>query len=390
MITAGDDRVGAATLPDRLGRLALAVIDHRTGRVPRPAWCTYLVCNRCNARCGMCDSWRLPRGRELSPEAVSRVFTELGPLDVVRLSGGEPFLREDLAEVAVAVHEAARPLVLHVTTNGSLPERVLRFAAGFPAPRRLRFLVSFDGMPTTHDESRGKAVTFARALETVRGLVALRAEGLDVSANHTVISRRSLEDHDALRDTLGALGVEVQVVLAYAETAMYAVSRRGTRADDLASHDRYPLHPALAGADCAGFVERLARDAERLSPALRAAKRYYLDGLHQRLTGVARPAPRPRCVALRSHVRLLPNGDVPVCQFNTEIVGNLTTQRLDDLWRSQLAAEHRAWVDACRGCWAECEVIPSGIYTGDLLHHTAARAARRAIGGAKRGRGPRT
>ena len=27
----------------------------------------------------------------------------------------------------------------------------------------------------------------------------------------------------------------------------------------------------------------------------------------------------------------------------------------------------RGWVDRCPGCWAECEVVPNAIYTGDVL-----------------------
>ena len=72
--------------------LPLRILDNRAGRVPKPSWCTFLVCNRCNARCSMCDSWKLPRGRELTPDEVFAAFSKLGDLDVVRLSGGEPFL----------------------------------------------------------------------------------------------------------------------------------------------------------------------------------------------------------------------------------------------------------------------------------------------------------
>jgi pyruvate-formate lyase-activating enzyme len=65
--------------------------------VPRPGWCTYLVTYRCNARCGMCDSWRMKPGTELAPSDVARVFERIGALDIVRLSGGEPFLRAPFA-----------------------------------------------------------------------------------------------------------------------------------------------------------------------------------------------------------------------------------------------------------------------------------------------------
>lgn len=365
----------------RAFRLALSVLQNRLGAVPRPSWCTYLVTYRCNARCRMCDSWRLRPGEELTPAQVERVFSRLGRLDVVRLSGGEPFLRADLPDIAEAVLRASRPAVIHVTTNGSAPDRIVDFARGFSVPRRLRFMVSFDGLPDEHDRNRGRDVTFDTALESVRRLAELRpALGLEVSANHTVISPQSLADSEALNARLAALGVDVHSVLAYRDSAMYGAKRRGTRAEDLISRG-YPLHPALEGADVIGFVDReLARTSALRSAALRFGKRYYLRGLRARLAlrrpaegraasagGDGRPSPNPRCVALRSHVRLLPDGRVPVCQFNTETVGSLLTQTLDEVWSGAAANASRAWVDACPGCWAECEVMPSALYSGDFF-----------------------
>jgi MoaA/NifB/PqqE/SkfB family radical SAM enzyme len=74
-------------------------------------------------------------------------------------------------------------------------------------------------------------------------------------------------------------------------------------------------------------------------------------------------------VALRSHLRLLPDGRVPVCQFNTETVGNVLHQSFEEVWHGMNARSSRQWVDACPGCWAECEVLPSALFSGDLLVH---------------------
>ncbi len=346
-----------------------SVAHNRLGAVPRPRWCTYLVTYRCNARCGMCDSWRLKPGSELSLAEVATVFGKLGKLDVVRLSGGEPFLREDFAALAAVVLSAADPLVLHVTTNGSFPERVESFARALATPR-LRVMVSLDGLAAEHDRNRGANVTFELAAETIERL---RALGVKVSVNHTVITPQSLADAAPLRARFAALGIDVHTVLAYADSAMYGIKLRGKRAEALVASPRYPLHPALAGADVIGFVDdELAALGSIADRGTRLAKRYYLDGLRARLRDGEVPR-GPKCVALRSHVRLLPDGSVPVCQFNTERVGNLVTDSWDDVWRGGAATEARQWVDACRGCWAECEVLPSAIYTGDLLRALVSR-----------------
>lgn len=98
----------------------------------------------------------------------------------------------------------------------------------------------------------------------------------------------------------------------------------------------------------------------------RVLKHYYLAGLESRLlAGTGQP--RPRCVALTAHLRLLPNGEVPTCQFNTRAIGNLRQADFWTLWSSALANTQRSWVARCAGCWAECEVVPNAIYSADAL-----------------------
>jgi MoaA/NifB/PqqE/SkfB family radical SAM enzyme len=307
-------------------------------------------------------------GRELTVDEVAALFTKVGRLDVVRLTGGEPFLREDLLPLAEAVQHASRPEVLHLTTNGSFPERVAELVRGFSAPGRLSVMVSVDGLAEEQERSRGAAVGLQGVMDTVERLVALRrSHGVSVSVNHTVVSPQSMRDHAPLRARFAALGVDVQTVLAYADSAMYGLKLRGKRAEHLIVPRGYPLHPALAGVDAIGFVEReLDGVAQIENPLLRWGKRYYLRGLLARLRGDEAPRPRPRCVALRSHLRLLPDGSVPVCQFNTETVGELRTGSFEAVWRGQAARAARRWVDDCPGCWAECEVMPSALYTADV------------------------
>lgn len=353
----------------RILPLISSIFKNRRRAVPRPSWCTYLVCFRCNARCQMCDSWRMKPGSELTPEQVRTVFDKIGRLDVVRLSGGEPFLRVDFPEVAESVLAASRPGIIHITTNGSYPGRIVDFVKSFPQPRRLRFMVSFDGAEVEHDANRGEDVTFSLAEESVHRLLELRSRyKVPVSINHTVISGQSMADHQLLKERFEPRGVDVHTVLAYSDSAMYGYKRFGKKATDLIQETGYPLHPKLDAGDSIRFVEQQIADLRQLrDPMLRIGKSYYLNGLLARLRQVRQPKPKPACVALRSHIRILPDGSVPVCQFNTERVGNLLHQSFDEVWHGEAIRDLRQWVDNCPGCWAECEVMPSAIYTGDLL-----------------------
>ncbi len=350
-------------------KYVVAVVKNRLGAVPRPSYCTYLISYRCNARCGMCDSWRMKPGREMTVDEATEVFKRIGPLDVVRVTGGEPFMRPDLLPLVEGIMRSSSPLVLHITTNGSFPELIERFVTSFSRPSRLSIMVSVDGLDEEQRRSRGADVGLDGVIETVTRLAALRRKlGVSVSVNHTVVSPQSMADHDALCARFAALGVDVQTVLAYADSSMYGIKLRGKKATHLIVPRGYPLHPALAGVDAVGFVKRELDNVGRIvNPFLRWGKRYYLRGLLARLRGEEHAEPRPPCVALRSHVRLLPDGSVPVCQFNTETVGCLRTQSLKEVWHGEPARAARRWVDACPGCWAEGEAMPNAIYTGDLL-----------------------
>ncbi|MBQ7639150.1 MAG: GTP 3',8-cyclase MoaA [Clostridia bacterium] len=82
------------------------------------------VTQRCNFRCAYC-SVGYPDENELSPAEIAvfaRAFARAG-IKKIRLTGGEPLVRDDITEIAFAVKEAASPEIIAVTTNGYLLEK---------------------------------------------------------------------------------------------------------------------------------------------------------------------------------------------------------------------------------------------------------------------------
>ena len=69
-------------------------------KVTQPRFLTYTVTFSCNARCIMCDSWRKPSPNDLSLQEIENIFHQLPQMDAVRLTGGEPFVRRDMLEIA--------------------------------------------------------------------------------------------------------------------------------------------------------------------------------------------------------------------------------------------------------------------------------------------------
>ena len=344
--------------------IAAAILRNRLFGRDRPRMLTYAVTFTCNARCVFCDSWRKTSAGDLELPEIERIFRDLPRLDIVRLTGGEPFVRPDFPEIVrlAAVH--LDPGVLHITTNGFLTGKIVRFAESRDRSRRLDLLVSIDGLAGVHDRVRGREKAFERAIATVEALAPRQEElRLRLAVNQTVADREGAADYRRLRDRLRPLGVRNQLVMAYAASATYSVDDETVVAPrttgDFEAFGRIPVPETQA------LLDEAARDLAGAPRSVRIAKRYYLDGIRNRLVH-GRGKPNPPCVALSSHIRMLPNGDVPTCQFNTLRAGSLRREGHRQLLKSDAARKQRKWVQACPGCWAECEVLPSALFTGAI------------------------
>jgi hypothetical protein len=50
-------------------------------------------------------------------------------------------------------------------------------------------------------------------------------------------------------------------------------------------------------------------------------------------------------------------------------VGDFRSQTFEEIWFGDEIKVHRNWVKNCPGCWAECEVLPNAVYSGDIFKH---------------------
>jgi MoaA/NifB/PqqE/SkfB family radical SAM enzyme len=134
----------------------------RTDTPPSGFSVTLEVAFRCNVRCVFCSRWSDPT--DLSLDAIRDVARDMARLGsgYVSLTGGDPFVRSDIREIIDAFIDRAIPI--HINTNGVL----LRKYADFLRERAhgIRSItVSIDSPhPEVHDEIRGVAGTFRRAM----------------------------------------------------------------------------------------------------------------------------------------------------------------------------------------------------------------------------------
>lgn len=340
----------------------------RRGRSVLPRLVTYTVTFRCNARCIMCDSWKLQGHNDLKIEEVEAIFKQLPRMDGVRLTGGEPFVRQDLLEITELAIRHLKPLGIHITTNGFLTDRIVELCTKRTRKTPLQIMVSLDGLKDKHNHIRGSNVAFNCAMKTVEELSKIKNKmNLDIAVNQTIVDEEGIEHYELLKEKLRPLGVRHQMVMAYDSSATYSVERNRDVAPKQVG--QFTTFGQIDGTKLKRLFESVHADLNSLPWWARLAKSYYLKGIKERLFSDpdSTTFSNPTCVALNSHLRIFPNGDVPTCQFNSKIVGNLRETSFSEVWQSESVQSQREWVGKCPGCWAECEVLPSALYSLDLI-----------------------
>ena len=352
-------------LASRLPGFLRTMYSLRRGRVVLPRMLTYTVSFSCNARCIMCDSWKMDSPDELQAEEIERIFSQLPAMDFVRLTGGEPFVRKDLLEIAHLAQQKLKPFVIHVTTNGFLTGRIIEFCEKRKRTAPLALLVSLDGTKEKHNHIRGRESAWDAATATLRALAPRRRElRLSIAVNQTIVDADGAEEHRRLGELLREWKIDHNAVIAYKDSATYSLIREREVAPSSAGE--YTTWGEFPREQLTALLDRLEHDAKNLPIVSRIAKRYYLRGIRNRLLH-HRGDPNPRCAALNATLRMYPNGDVPTCQFNSRIAGNLRAQTFQEIWNSDVMRAQREWVRKCPGCWAEREVLPNAIYSGSIL-----------------------
>lgn len=331
-----------------------------------PRFMTYIVTFSCNARCIMCDSWKKDSPDDLTLEEIGGIFDQLPRMDAVRLSGGEPFVRRDMLDIAHMTQDKLKPYFLHITTNGFLTKRIVEFCENRRKDVPLFLLISVDGVEDKHNEVRGHKKAWDYVMKTIDALAPRRKElRLEMAINQTVVDAEGARQYQQLRDHLKPYNVRNNMVMAYDASATYSLESEIVSPSGIGELLTFG---DFTKDDIRNLIEDVESNLSDQPMHERIAQRYYLDGLRARLLDEAKtPKPNPPCVALSTHMRLFPNGDVPVCQFNTRTVGNFRKQSFEEIWWGDAIKPERDWVHGCPGCWAECEVLPNAMYTGDIL-----------------------
>lgn len=128
----------------------------------------------CNSRCKTCNIWKTKKKDELSFNDLKKFANTplFKKIKFLTLTGGEPFLRKDLADIVNLFKEKNPKLHITILTNALLPEIISNQVKKMP--RDILITMSFNGREETHDETRGVKGNFQKLLKTIKILKDLK------------------------------------------------------------------------------------------------------------------------------------------------------------------------------------------------------------------------
>jgi len=191
-----------------------SVISNVLFRKKTPISLIHFITNRCNARCSFCfidfDNPKTFAG-ELTLEEIDKMTKNMGnTLLNVNFTGGEPFARKDILEIAKTYIRNTTIQSIYITTNASLPERIINFAKeinNFDPTIELNFQISIDDLPDKHNSVRKIKNLFESCLKTYNELKALNIDKIKPSVNITVSEENCLN----IKSILNYLLYECQI-----------------------------------------------------------------------------------------------------------------------------------------------------------------------------------
>lgn len=289
------------------------------------------VTYRCDSRCNMCSIWKLSPGKELAPDEFRRLPRT--PRDV-NITGGEPFLREDIVDVVRVIDEHCRHPRIVISTNGFQRRRIMHAApALLRIGQRVGLAVSIDGIGEVHDRIRGVPGGFDKVLETLKQLKQIRYRNVRIAFTAQSDNVRHL---GAVYDLSRQFGY--QFTTSVAQNSEFYFS----------TEDNQRVAPAALEQELQYIIrkELLSFSPKRWLRAYFYAgiARYNLRG--ERALG---------CRAGRDSFFMDPVGKVYPCLTLNREIGDITVHSFEEIWRSESARRIRGAVDGCREpCWMIC------------------------------------
>ena len=291
-------------------------ITCRLSLTKTPSFIIFFVTSRCNAHCSHCF-YRSAVGApedEMGLDAIKKVAHSLRNSNTLLLTGGEPFLRDDVPELCKAFYRYGKTKKIRIATNGYFTDKVIAASLEILQEKvDLTMQVSLDAIGNAHDHLRGLAGLFERTSETILQLNSLKKQfpGLKVSVTATVSRANCGKIEEISRYVKEKFGLTLDLALVRELGVGIHGLDKASQSEIAILEDAYKLpggneleailsrrfgSPGTKKYDIAGDFARLEKETE-------------LDVIFK----AERPA--YRCLAGKTDLVIYPDGKVSLCEM---------------------------------------------------------------------------
>jgi len=151
----------------------------------KPDRAVFELTNRCNLKCKMCDIWKEEPKREFGLDLFEKIVKDraFSKIKFISLTGGEPFLMDNLEDYYSVTRKYAPNSYLDISTNGFFTSRTIKFLKNVDT-KTTSITISYDGIKS-HDTVRGQVGSAATLLKTANQ-VKKNFPGVGLSLKYTI------------------------------------------------------------------------------------------------------------------------------------------------------------------------------------------------------------
>lgn len=321
-----------------------------------PVYLVFFITNICNAKCRHCLLGNTvpttSKKEELSIDEIEKIARSMDDLMFLLPTGGQPFLRKDIAEIVKIFYRETNVRNVGIPTNGTMTEQTINFVKDVltSCPEiDLGIDVSLDGIGEVHDDIRGVKGLFEKAVTTYKELRKLERiyPNFNVNIETTVSSYNDSylnEMYDYFTRELGANTI-------FTLLTRGAPKEPATKFFDIAKYEEYAkrMEDGIKKRDLTGYYNFPFCDVINAKRVVR----------HQVIARTVRDnAYQVPCMAGRLGAAIFANGDVLPCELHTDMVlGNLKDYDYDfkKIWFSDKADKARKSIRETKCfCTYEC------------------------------------
>lgn len=311
---------------------------------PDPPFLILFITSICNLTCEHCFYWRNLNGRDdLTPDEIYALARSMGRIENLNLGGGEPFIRNEFAQICRFFIQNNGVEQIYCPTSGYFTDKTIRSLTDIlnnePTLKLFAIELSLDGMPEYHNRFRGNNRSFQKAMETYDALVELQKK--DPRLRIHSISTATSENMEGIKQLTTYL-FERCPAMDHHNLALIRGDRK---------------NPSLAGPDLATYqqlyqyVRRLWASREKtrfgsvVEPMLQWAKVRAAEAQKQIVP----------CRAGVLSAVVYANGDVSVCETHPPL-GNIRQKSFQEIWHSEEAEALRRSI-ANKECYCTNEIF---------------------------------